>query len=197
MMSKSSFEAKTPKAASFHSQFVDRSQEPPPPVLVRKRPHVLEPGMLCEHMFSEERWTIDSVSGFWCRAHQGRLNADGSPGSDDCSQQCFPCDVLLPVVHLEKTKAGVSVALGKTRAPRAPSAAGAAKPPRAPREVKPLDDVAQLLAECGSLDDLWKMAVKQGLPKDLRKKLEHLNPGLQRMNIGNRIRNLRKKAKKG
>lgn len=180
--------------ARYNANFVPREQEPPPPTLQRKRPHVLEPGMVCENS-AGERWTVIKVNGFWCRAEQGRAK--------ERSEQCFPCDALLPVIDFKETKtAGVVLTVRKVD-----ERGKVIKPPKPPKEdtrprdykgriaAKPLDDIGMQLLACGAdLDALWKFAVKSGLPKDLRAKLSHLNPGLQRMNIGNRLRAAAKKA---
>ena len=167
------------------SIFLGREHELPVPVLTRKLPHVLEVGMACTHPHvPDERWTIVSISanGYWCRAVKGRNDAEGR------IEQSFPCDVLLPYARAERSTVTrpVKPVMKDPKASAAPRAKRAAAPPK--------DSIAQRLSEFDSLDELWVYATKSGLPKDLRQRLQHLNPGLQRMNIGNRLRGLAAKA---
>lgn len=57
------------------------------------------------------------------------------------------------------------------------------------------DEVAKLLREAGSLDGVYEVASKYLVESvtTLRKKYGHLNPGQQRMNLGNRMRSAWKK----
>lgn len=52
------------------------------------------------------------------------------------------------------------------------------------------DEVAVLLRNCMELEDVYKMAEDKGVPDvaGLRVKYANLNPGMQRMNLGNKIR---------
>ena len=52
------------------------------------------------------------------------------------------------------------------------------------------DEVAKLLREAGGLDGVYRVAAKYLVEREetLRKKYGHLNPGQQRMNLGNRMR---------
>ena len=52
------------------------------------------------------------------------------------------------------------------------------------------DEVALLLRQCESLDDVYRAGAKflEQQVEDLKKKYAHLNPGQQRMVIGNRMR---------
>jgi hypothetical protein len=171
-------------------KFYGREHEAPMPVLVRTRTHQLEPGMLCEHCsVPDEHWIIDSVAGAWARAHKGR--------GDDVIVQSFPIDALLPVIELRRVRADTVVRVGITKAVMAKEIAetkqARAKAPKPPRDPNaPLDDIALRLKEADTLDELWKLAFKLGLSKDTRAKLAHLNPGLQRMGIGNRLRAMKK-----
>lgn len=188
------------KTSGYRGVFLSHKDEPPPPPLVRKRPHVLEPGMVVENTSSGEKWTIEEVKGFWCWAYQGRrLDAE------NYKRQAFPCDVMLPWIDVKTVRGEAVVSVRRELSPvelaqraaekaerKEQRAANRAARATAPR--KELDDIAKKLLEPKNLDELWKLAFKMGLPKDLRKKLEHLNPGLQRMNIGNRLRNMAKKA---
>jgi hypothetical protein len=159
--------------------FVGREHEPPVPTLTRRRHHELAPGMVCEHIsVIDEKWVVRDVWGFWCQATKGH--------GKDVITQMFPCDALLPVIDVKHTKAGTVV---KTRTKADVLKAEfdkAARPPRVP----PNDEVTKWLAEAETLNQLWALAHKHGLPADLREKLAHLNHGLQRMNIGNRLRAL-------
>jgi hypothetical protein len=60
------------------------------------------------------------------------------------------------------------------------------------------DDVAVLLRDCSTLDDVYAAAAKYlGVPEpELRAKYGHLNPGQQRMNCGNRMRGEAKRRAK-
>lgn len=60
-----------------------------------------------------------------------------------------------------------------------------------PRVAKAPDEVVFLMREADSLDAMWALA-ERFIPyaDELRGKVGHLNPGLQRMNIGNHIRKL-------
>ena len=53
--------------------------------------------------------------------------------------------------------------------------------------------------DCGgfTLDEVYKLAAKElkESEKDLRARYRHLNPGMQRMNLGNRMRAAAKAAK--
>lgn len=77
-----------------------------------------------------------------------------------------------------------------------PTVAGVAARERAKRGEKDVGDpVAVMLREAKSLDDVYRIggAYLEVQVADLKKKYEHLNPGQQRMNIGNRMRGKWKK----
>jgi hypothetical protein len=59
------------------------------------------------------------------------------------------------------------------------------------------DDLAEELREC-SLEEVYALAAKElgETKKALHDKYDHLNTGMQRMNLGNRIRGARNKAAK-
>jgi hypothetical protein len=52
------------------------------------------------------------------------------------------------------------------------------------------DPIAVMLREAKSLDDVYRIGGKylELQPEDLKKKYGHLNPGQQRMNVGNKMR---------
>lgn len=56
--------------------------------------------------------------------------------------------------------------------------------------VREPDELAVALKACHGLDELLAYAAAQGYPDcdNLRARISHLNPGLQRMNVGNRLR---------
>ncbi len=57
------------------------------------------------------------------------------------------------------------------------------------------DEVAVLLRSAESLDDVYRVGAEfLGVGEaELRKKYGHLNPGQQRMNVGNKMRHKQKK----
>lgn len=190
------------QTSGYRGVFISHADEAPPPPLVRKRPHLLDPGMIVENTSDGSRWVIESVTtnGFWCWAYQGHRN-----DSENYRRQAFPCDVMLPWIEVKTVKGQAVVVVRRERSAVEKAQLAAAKEERkakieanrARRAATPkreLDDIARKLLEPKDLDQLWALASKLGLPKDLRKKLEHLNPGLQRMNIGNRLRHLAKKG---
>lgn len=72
-----------------------------------------------------------------------------------------------------------------------PSLAGVARAERAKAGIKDVgDDVAILLRECKSIDQVYACAAKYcGVAEpELKEKYGHLNPGQQRMNCGNKMR---------
>ncbi len=162
--------------------------EPPIPVLMRKTSHVVTSGdrVLRPNLKDGSIWHVITLSTNGFRAlvtdHKyGML--EGIVRRDDCVKEWVPVDCLVPYVP------------GMQRKPDQPKPEAPApdKPLRAKTPTKivpPKDDLAFKLAQADTLDELWKLAIKLGLPADLRPKLAHLNPGLQRMNIGNRLRKL-------
>ena len=167
---------------------------PPPaapialPGLARSKQHELVPGMVCHHLFlTDEKWVIESVSGFWCSARRG---------AGDGVRQRFPCDVMVPIPPREKRHRGVVKADGATHIATHPKEAKET-PKRPPRRAPPkvgFDDVAARLAEADTLDECWALAGVLGVPNDKKTRASkaHLNNGLQRMWIGNQARKLRK-----
>lgn len=72
-----------------------------------------------------------------------------------------------------------------------PTLAGVARAERAKAGIKDVgDDVAVMLREAKTLDGVYQVGAEYlGVPEqELRAKYAHLNPGQQRMNIGNRMR---------
>jgi hypothetical protein len=72
-----------------------------------------------------------------------------------------------------------------------PTVASAARAERAKAGIRDVGDpVAVLLRDCGSLGDVYTVAATfLGVPvAELQARYSHLNPGQQRMNLGNRMR---------
>jgi hypothetical protein len=82
------------------------------------------------------------------------------------------------------------------------------KPPRArsggtpaPRREKKRKDnigdaISTLLAEAETLEQLWEIAQAAGMDvAAVKVRIGHLNPGLQRMGIGNRLRSMQRHGK--
>ena len=72
-----------------------------------------------------------------------------------------------------------------------PTKADLARAERASQGVKDAgDEVALLLREAKSLEDVYKIGAKYLSMKaqDLKDRYAHLNPGQQRMNVGNKMR---------
>lgn len=173
--------------------------EPPMPVLLRKTSHILTPGdkVLRPNLRDGSFWYVIALSdnGFRALVTDHKYGTFQGPARrEDCVKEWVPVDCLLPYVP------GVT-----ERNPGKPKPAAPAhdKPLRRAAEKQPIsktpakvvppkDDIAFKLSQADTLDELWALAAKMGLPPELRAKLAHLNPGLQRMNIGNRLRKLAK-----
>lgn len=87
----------------------------------------------------------------------------------------------------------------KNAASRLPTLASATRAERAKTGQRDVgDDVAALLRACGSLGAVYEAGAKfLGVPvAELHTKYDKLNPGQQRMVIGNRMRALAKKHRK-
>lgn len=168
--------------------------EGPMPVLERKTTHVLEPGMKCVHAKAAPDdatiWYVMAVRGVWAFVS----DRPQKPGElrHDCVKQWFPADLMIPYEG-KRTRSTRVIA---PPAPDKPIKHAAGKPiAKGTKVAAPRDDIAFKLSQADTLDELWGIAAKLGLPdhKAVRAKLVHLNPGLQRMNIGNRLRALGKK----
>ena len=78
-----------------------------------------------------------------------------------------------------------------TRAKRLPTVASVAARQRTKTGIRDVgDEVATMLRDCATLDQVYKSASKYlGIKeKELREKYGHLNHGQQRMNLGNKMR---------
>lgn len=134
----------------------------------------LQPGMSVTpydregRVVDERRWRVERVSGAFTRCIVG--GAEGL--ADKFTSQYWATDSLRPA---PAKVASPMLAPGK---------------PRQARPAGDLDSVAQALRDCHGLDALLAYAASRGYPDcdDLRAKISHLNPGLQRMNVGNRLR---------
>lgn len=169
--------------------------EPPMPVLLRKTAHVVAPGdkVLRPNLRNGSFWYVVALSDNGFRA----LVTDHKYGTvaerNDCVKEWVPVDCLQPFVP-GVTERQPDKPKPAAPAPDKPLRRAAEKQPlsTAPKVTPPKDDIAFRLSQADTLDELWKIAFDMGLPKELRAKLAHLNPGLQRMNIGNRLRKLPK-----
>lgn len=125
----------------------------------------------------ERPWTVKKFDGSWVLCSRG--DADG------VATQWFHYDTLIDAKEYKPTFT--------------PAMDTRPKPPKAPRAPKAPQDIgdraATLLRECDTLDDMWAMAGREGLDVPaVKAKIGHLNPGLQRMGIGNRLRKMYKDA---
>lgn len=165
--------------------------EPPVPVLVRKTTHEVKSGdrVLRPNLKDGSIWHVItlSVNGFRALVTDHKYGLlEGSVRRDDCVKEWVPVDCLLPYVP------GVTVRKPGQPKPQAPAPDKPLRQKAPAKVVPPKDDLAFKLAQAETLDELWELAIKMGLPADLRQRLAHLNPGLQRMNIGNRLRKMGK-----
>lgn len=146
--------------------------------LVRTLTHELEPGMVVRprapggQRLDDRRWTVERVSGVMTRARTG--------GPKHFTSQYWATDTLIPVKFKRSaTTAADQMAAGSERHVRKGKA-----------EAREPDELALALKACNGLDELLAYAASVGYPDGdtLRAKVSHLNPGLQRMNVGNRLR---------
>lgn len=138
--------------------------------------HELEPGMVVRPRapdgtkLDSERWTVEEVRGAFTRAktHGKRFTS-----------QFWATDSLIPV-KFKRTRTTADVRSTK-------SAESKSRP-----QTGEQDEIAVALKGAVGLDALLDVARSHGFPEDLcdrvREKVSHLNPGLQRMNVGNRLR---------
>ena len=143
-----------------------------------KNPHDLKPGMVVRPRrpdgtrLDEHRWVVEDVRGAFTRCKSGSGKHFGS--------QFWATDSLAPVKFKRSatTKAD-QMAPGSERNVRSGRAA-----------TKEPDELALALKGCNGLEELLAYAAAQGYPDcdTLRARVSHLNPGLQRMNVGNRLR---------
>lgn len=94
-------------------------------------------------------------------------------------------------VHVDELSAVPPEVRNVGLASRLPTMAGIARAERAKAGIRDIgDEVAALLRACDSLEKVYSCAGDYlGVPaSDLRSKYGHLNPGQQRMNLGNRMR---------
>lgn len=101
-------------------------------------------------------------------------------------------------VHTEAERRGPERAPGGARAPRRRAPAPDHRPGRPDRQRRPrgpLDEVAKTMLGL-DLNEMYEMAATVlGTPRhELEAKYGHLNPGLQRMNLGNRMRKVQREA---
>lgn len=138
----------------------------------------LQPGMIVRprtpsgERLDDKRWKVERVSGAFTRCSAG--------GGQHPASQYWATDSLKPV-KFKRTATTISdqQAPGAERHVRKGKAAS----------TEP-DQLAEDLKACHGLDALLAYAAAQGYPDcdTLRSRVSHLNPGLQRMNVGNRLR---------
>ena len=144
----------------------------------RRLTHELEPGMVVRprsldgKRMDDKRWMVERVSGTMTRARTG--------GPKHFTSQYWATDSLIPV----KFKRSVTTVADQL-------APGAERNVRTGKtSVREPDELSEALKACHGLDALLEYAAAQGYPDcdNLRARISHLNPGLQRMNVGNRLR---------
>lgn len=140
--------------------------------------HDLQPGTVVRPRrrdgtrMDDKRWKVERVSGAFTRCITG--------SGKHFTSQYWATDTLHPVKFKRSAvTAADQLAPGAERHVRKGKADS-----RAP------DDLAIELKACHGLDELLAYAARHGYPDcdALRAKVSHLNPGLQRMNVGNRLR---------
>lgn len=141
--------------------------------------------------YRDERYYVDFVPSTWAFTTFIRLCSKhvrpGTPPPRDSHYFYAPADCcdLAPVT--------------KNRFERQPTMADVARKERAKTGVRDVGDpVAEKLREATSQDELYRIASEfLGVPEiELRDRYAHLNPGQQRMNLGNRMRSKWKKENK-
>lgn len=184
-----------------NSQAIARQRqlnEPEMPKLVRSTSHELKPGDRCTYRSAAPDdstvWHVIALSksSFWVYVSD---RPQTSEQRHDCVKQWFPTDCMLPYDG-KRTRTTKPATPPDPTKPIQHTAPTLSRGKRAP--AKGQDDIALRLGEADTLDELWAMAAQLGLPDApaVRVKLAHLNPGLQRMNIGNRLRAIKRKATK-
>lgn len=140
--------------------------------------HDLQPGMIVRPRapdgtrIDDKRWKVERVSGAFTRCVTG--------GDKHFTSQYWATDSLKPV----KFKRSATTVAEQ----QAPGAERNIRKGKA--EAREPDELALALKTCHGLDELLAYAAAQGYPDcdGLRARVSHLNPGLQRMNVGNRLR---------
>lgn len=140
--------------------------------------HDLQPGMAVRPRrrdgtrMDDKRWKVERVSGAFTRCVTG--------SGKYFTSQYWATDTLHPVKFKRSAvTAADQLAAGAERHVRTGKAS----------TTEP-DELAMALKGCHGLDELLAYAASQGYADcdTLRAKVSHLNPGLQRMNVGNRLR---------
>ena len=142
-----------------------------------------------------ERWWVEYAPPHWSKGCYARIS-DKAVHPDPARP--LPSEMGGPVttfcVHADVLE------LAPTRGnlyTRQPSLAGVARAERAKAGIRDVgDDIAALLRDCETADAMYAAGAKYlGVEESsLRERYGHLNPGQQRMNIGNRLRSLWKKG---
>jgi hypothetical protein len=147
--------------------------------------HQLEPGMIVRprrpdgQRMDDFRWVVERVSGAFTRCRRG--------GDKEPTSQYWATDSLHPVKFKRS-----AVTMADKLAPGAEKHVRTGKAKTGRAALREPDELALALKACNGLDELLAYAAAQGYPDcdGLRAKVSHLNPGLQRMNVGNRLRQL-------
>lgn len=136
-----------------------------------------------QHMYNgnpDDLWwvTAHEPDAKYAYCSKGGLDRNGRPTG---KAKNIPAALLTPVVDTKKAK-------------RVKGAAPAVR-----REKKRKDNIgdsiSNILAEAENLEQLWAIAAAAGLDvPTVKARIGHLNPGLQRMGIGNRLRTLQKRG---
>lgn len=159
---------------AYHTPVPHVDYEPVP----YRNEYDLQPGMIVRprapdgKRLDDKRWKVERVSGAFTRCSSG--------GGQHPTSQYWATDSLKPVKFKSSaTTAADQMAPGAEKNIRTGKAA-----------VREPDELALALKACHGLDELLAYAAAQGYPDcdTLRAKISHLNPGLQRMNVGNRLR---------
>lgn len=141
-----------------------------------------------ERMFIESApkdWTKTA----WVRITDKPLREDRDSWPNERQSFCVHADML----DLSPIQPKGQITLARNL----PTEASVARAERAKAGIRDVGDpIATALRACKSLDDVYRRAAKYlGVPDaDLRAKYGKLNPGQQRMNLGNRMRNKWKKT---
>lgn len=140
--------------------------------------HDLQPGMIVRprnragKRLDDKRWKVERVRGAFTQCVSGTAKKFTS--------QCWATDSLYPV----KFKRSAVTAADQL----APGAERNVKTGKT--STREPDELTEALKACQGLDALLDYAASLGYPDcdNIRARVSHLNPGLQRMNVGNRLR---------
>lgn len=172
------------------SRLIDGCPEPfyGDPIPLRLYPKKHQPGDLKvgdSVWYRGERYWIEQISTDWeksCGARISSVPVDPVPGRLPSNHRVSLC------VHVDMLDLAPTV---KTRYHKQPTLAATERKERIKHGMRDVGDpVAVMLRDCQSLDDVFAKASEYlAVPEpELRAKYGHLNPGQQRMNLGNKMR---------